>query len=111
MVIPAVSFRTVRGATPFITVTEGRVPDEKGLRNLVQQAFAGCRQAGLKVEGVRSSRPETGSFIWMMMFCTAGMLFPSSVFLFATSQADRKKAVASAAMIFFMSSLPSRPTL
>src|SRR5690554_3124716 len=103
MVIPAVSSRTIRGATPSITVTEGRFPDEKGLRNLYQQTFAGCRQSALKVEGVRSSSPETGSFIWMMMFCSPATPAVLSVWPAAASYPDRNRAAAKADAIFIQS--------
>src|SRR5690554_2164456 len=100
MVIPAVSSRTIRGATPSITVTEGRFPDEKGLRNLYQQTFAGCRQSALKVEGERSSSPEPGSFIWMLMFCSPATPAVLSVWPAAASYPDRNRAAAKADAIF-----------
>src|SRR5690606_1619223 len=103
MVIPAVSSRTIRGATPSITVTEGRFPDEKGLRNLYQQTFAGCRQSALQVEGGRSSSPETGSFIWMMVFCSPATPAVLSVWPAAASYPDRNRAAAKADAIFIQS--------
>src|SRR5690606_36975227 len=62
--------------------------------------FAGCRQSALKVEGVRSSSPETGSFIWMMMFCSPATPAVLSVWPAAASYPDRNRAAAKADAIF-----------
>src|SRR5690606_16049434 len=65
--------------------------------------FAGCRQSALEVEGVRSSSPETGSFIWMMMFCAPATPAVLSVWPAAASYPDRNRAAAKADAIFIQS--------